>query len=321
MTSSKTHGVAYLEEFEHVSSKILKHSQFFGAAPYPIDLSLFSESSSNKLEKLLQFLQLLWIISLYITCCSCSYFLLVQVSGEEFIVAMFDILTSCLDMSTMTVIFVYSRRFKKKYRLVTTRIGAVLYAFQQHGLTIDISKLWRTHQFILLISITLIIPSCCCIFVDGQLSSQFIAFVLVFFIELTMVLCFTQYYYALGLIREILRCTNTMLKNINTLQNRSDASDTLSFIRQKIFILSTLIDEIIQMFGLLVIILLFTIVILGAVALYSTACFYDQETVTFIDVCYLIENLLILALQILKLVLVTHPQSCIKYEVRTWKSS
>lgn len=298
--------------------KILRHSQIFGAAPYPIDLSSFSNPKprGKLLEKQLQLFHLLWTIFLYIFYYYCLYRCLPNFSHKNFILALMDFVTCCLDISILTLIFTGSRRFHGQYRLVMTRIGGILFAFHQYGLRIEIRKLWKIHRMILLLVVILLIPLCSYFFSRELTISIGFKIAITLYCEWIPVLCLTQYVYTMGLIREILRCSNSMLKNVKNPHNKHNAEHVLNFVGQKIYVICMLAEEVIQMFGVLTILELLLINIFSGRMLWNAAWIYSLNGEDNLDIPHTLYSLSLVLLQWLKLAIITYPQSSMKYEVR-----
>lgn len=317
MISRENSGIHYLEQYELVSSKLLNWCQLLGTVPYPLDLRSFSEPQSvhQSTELLLRSIQLLS------TSLICVYYglsvhrMFHDISGWKLYSFVLFLLSYTLNALCIPLVFVTCHRLKKRYRELSTKIGGLLYAYQQQVFEIKPKVLLKWHRNVLVGFGAVLILTIILKIMDKFSKGPLFAIGVDLLPEVIAVSCLIQYFYAMAIVRLIVRCSSIMISELKPVQDSLLVKRKMTFLLRRVRIVIEISNEVDRSFGIFVLLQLLLIIVVGSRVLWCAAWFYDLKTVEPDDAYYLVYSLLLGFVQGLKLVLITYPHHSILCEV------
>lgn len=305
-----TLALRYLEQYEQVATAVLRCSQLFGAAPFPVDLASFTAPKYRHqwIVTGLQIVQTLWALILFVLSCEGSrYFFVASLRLPIFTTAIRYLFLSS-NLLSMVLILVFCRIFKSRYRHFSTKIEGLLYAFHQEGYEVNIPRLWRNNLSIV-IAAGLFLTIDVVFLTSANPAYDLMSLTCIKIPEFIVVLSLSQQWFALGLIVEMLRFCDQEIRKIGKQKTK------LIILQRRVRILCELADEITQLFGAVSVIQLLRVIANSTMALsgvgFNFKIKYDTQTFILLHLFFFMEVTIVL----LKLVLITYRQHCFKREV------
>lgn len=283
---------------------ILRYSQLFGAAPL--------ETTKNIKSLVLS----LWTILIVTFYSWCSYVLTrTSLENETLISKITHTIYHINQLLILAVILVCCQRFKYRYRSFFYKVSLIIQDLLQEGHIINFEKMSLQHHRIMLGLLLLMISKLFCEFIiNKNLAIQQNGYLLVPFV--LTILCLSQYFFAMNLLRQILRTLNTIAKSFHEKDSNTNLSK-LEFVQNTTMTTIVIVHDTVDSFGFVLLADSLATLLGVLIQLYELYDFWDlkEHPLEALDIARVGSQLIWIFLQLCKLWMLLYPQSAVKYEV------
>lgn len=319
--------LAFPSEFEQLTFSMLKLSQLFGAAPYPLEISShpMQNTTRDKMKELvLRFSLLVWRFALFFMLCWNVHEFVAQFDGWQlsFFSKFLYSVVHTIHVVVLAVIFFFShRKVGTFYRNLVPKVERILDELKFHGINVNSRKRMTVHcRFVMVMVILIVSFSSVDYFSRSSTWMWFMSFAAFLLPYWVTILYLLQYFYAMGISCQIFRSIQRMIKYHSLTHSTDypierDMRFNLEFLRKATYSVTLLVQDATDTFGFILLAEALDILVNMAVALFEFHQFYNVNVIKIEDALYLVCSVIWIFMQTYLLLLILLPQSAVNYEV------
>lgn len=319
--------LTFPSEFEQLTFSMLKLSQLFGAAPYPLEISsqLMQNTIWRKIKEIvLRFSLQIWRSALFFVLCWNVLEFVAHFDGWQlsfFSRFLYSVVHAIHVVVFAVIVFFSHRKVGTFYRNLVPKLERILDELKLYGMKVNLRKRMKVHRRIVTVSLILIVLfSSVDYFSRTSTWMWFMSFAVFLLPYWVTILYLLQYFYVMGISCQIFKTIQRIIKDHSLTQLldypiQRHVRFNVEFLRKTTYSVTVLVQDTIDTFGFILLAETLDVLVNMTVALFEFHQFYNVDVTNIEDALYLVCSVIWIGMQINLLMLILLPQSAVNYEV------